>query len=89
MSRYTLKLSKSAKKLLDKNDKNTRRRIIEVLHGLTEEPYSYKGSVKLMGYENIYRARVGKYRIIYEIFNHKLIIFIQDIDSRGEVYKNL
>ncbi|WP_412733876.1 type II toxin-antitoxin system RelE family toxin [Heyndrickxia sporothermodurans] len=89
MSKYILELSKGSKKFLDKSDKITRERIINVIHALTENPYSYAGTIKLTGYENIYRVRVGKYRIIYQILNEKLIIFIQDIDSRGDIYIKL
>lgn len=42
---------------------------------------------KLRGYTNIYRLRVGDYRIIYKIISNG--IFIQDILPRGEAYKRL
>ncbi|MDF0727130.1 type II toxin-antitoxin system RelE/ParE family toxin [Cytobacillus sp. S13-E01] len=89
MSRYLLELSKSSKKFLTKSDRVTREPIINVLHALTENPFSYPGIVKLSGYEDTYRVRVGKYRIIYQVFDEKLLIFIQDIDSRGDIYKHL
>ena len=89
MSRYLLELSKSSKKFLTKSDRVTRERIINVLHALTENPFSYPGIVKLSGYEDTYRVRVGKYRIIYQVFDEKLLIFIQDINSWGDIYKHL
>jgi mRNA interferase RelE/StbE len=89
MSRYRLELSKSSKKFLDKSDRITRGRIINVIHALTENPYSYPGIIKLTGYEDTYRVRIGKYRVIYQVVNNLLLIFIQDIDSRGDVYKQL
>jgi mRNA-degrading endonuclease RelE of RelBE toxin-antitoxin system len=43
------------------------------------------GDIKLLkGQSNIFRARVGKYRIIFRITDD--IVFIRDIDSRGQVY---
>lgn len=89
MSRYTLELSKSSLKFLGKSDRITRERIINVIHALTENPYSYPGTTKLTGFVDTYRVRVGKYRVIYQIFDEKLLIFIQDIDSRGDIYKHL
>ena len=89
MSSYRLELSKSSKKFLDKSDRNTRERIINVIHALTENPYSYPGIIKLTGYEDTYRVRIGKYRVIYQVVNNLLLIFIQNIDSRGDVYKQL
>jgi len=37
---------------------------------------------------NGYRVRVGDYRIIYEIFDKKVIILIMRIGHRREIYKN-
>jgi mRNA interferase RelE/StbE len=89
MSRYSLELSKSSIKFLDKSDRVTRERIINLIHALSENPYSFPGIIKLAGYEYTYRVRIGKYRVIYQVLNEILLIFIQDIDSRGDVYKQL
>ncbi|WP_396953598.1 type II toxin-antitoxin system RelE/ParE family toxin [Neobacillus niacini] len=50
---------------------------------------SYPGIIKLTGYEDTFRVRIGKYRLIYQVIDESLLIFIQDIDSRGDVYKQL
>jgi mRNA interferase RelE/StbE len=89
MSRYRLELSKSSKKFLDKSNRVTRERIINVIHALSENPYSYPGIIKLTGYEDTYRVRIGKFRLIYQVLDESLLIFIQDIDRRGDVYKQL
>jgi mRNA interferase RelE/StbE len=89
MSRYRLELSKSSKKFLDISDRITRERIINVIHALSENPYTYPGIIKLTGYEDTFRVRIGKYRLIYQVIDESLLIFIQDIDSRGDVYKQL
>jgi mRNA interferase RelE/StbE len=89
MSRYRLELSKSSKKFLDKSDRITRERIINVIHALSENPYTYPGIIKLTGYEDTFRVRIGKYRLIYQVIDESLLIFIQDINSRGDVYKQL
>ena len=36
---------------------------------------------------DFFRLRIGKYRAIFTIVNHKLIIMVIDIDSRGGIYK--
>lgn len=41
---------------------------------------------KLQGY-NLYRLRVGDYRVIYSVDNGIRIITIENIDNRGDVYK--
>ena len=45
------------------------------------------GCTKLTGSKNAYRIRVGIYRIVYEIYDKQLIIFIFDVDHRKDVYR--
>ena len=45
------------------------------------------GVVKLSGTSDIYRIRVGDYRIIYEIQDIGLVILILKIGNRRDVYK--
>ena len=41
----------------------------------------------MQGGENTYRLRVGTLRIIYQIEQNQLIIYLLTIGSRGDVYK--
>ncbi|MCM1246425.1 MAG: type II toxin-antitoxin system RelE/ParE family toxin [Roseburia sp.] len=44
--------------------------------------------VKLMqSHENLWRLRVGEYRILYTVDNSKLIVCVIDAGNRGEIYK--
>lgn len=45
------------------------------------------GSLKLKGYNNQFRIRVGDYRIRYFIDNSKNEVLILDIAHRKDVYK--
>ena len=49
-------------------------------------PQGYK---KILGYENLYRIRVGEWRIIYAIEDEQLIILILEIGPRAGVYREL
>lgn len=42
---------------------------------------------KLQGYSNLYRLRIGDYRVIYQIENGNIII--DAVLPRGEAYKRL
>ncbi len=42
---------------------------------------------KLQGYSNLYRLRIGDYRVIYQI--EKGVIIIDAVLPRGEAYKGL
>lgn len=87
MSMYKLKTSKAFDKFLDKH-RDLSSTIIAKLELIAQNPYNTTLDIaKLQGYENHYRLRVGKYRILYEILEQEILIYAYDADSRGGVYK--
>jgi mRNA interferase RelE/StbE len=68
-------LERRASRQLEKLDKDVRDRIVKALHVLRDEGFSRKlDIVKLRGYKNYYRLRVGKYRILFELEAERTII---------------
>jgi mRNA interferase RelE/StbE len=63
---YTVVISKSVQKHIDDLPNDVRERVLEKIQNLADEPRP-DGSVKLKGYDNEYRIRVGDYRVRYEI----------------------
>lgn len=53
--------------------------------GLSKDPRP-QGSLKLKG-RNEYRIRVGNYRIIYDIYDSKLIVGVATFGHRKDVYE--
>lgn len=85
---YKLEFSKKAKKFIDKQDKVARNRIKNSLLQLAENPYNRSLDIKpLEGYRSVYRYRIGDIRVLYEVENDNLIIYVTKIDNRGDVYK--
>lgn len=41
---------------------------------------------KLKGHSDLLRLRVGEYRIIYTVYNGKLVVIVIDAGNRGEIY---
>lgn len=81
---YQIFIKKRAKKFIDKLPKNEKIRIISAIEQL---PHS--NNIKSMkGHKDLFRLRVGEYRIIYTINNLELIICVIDAGNRGEIYKN-
>jgi mRNA interferase RelE/StbE len=46
-----------------------------------------RGAVKMAGAATAWRIRVGAYRIIYDIFDDRLLIVIIRVGHRREVYR--
>lgn len=85
---YEFEFSNEAKKYLKKLDKKTAMRIVNALEGIRPTPTYHQNVKKMIGYEGeIYRLRVGNLRILYELIDNRLVIFVFRIGSRGDIYK--
>ncbi len=56
-------------------------RIRDVIRGLVFYPYGGDAQ-KLKGEENIWRRRVGNYRIKYEILKDERVVYVFDVERR-------
>jgi len=85
---YSVKYKKSALKKLDKLDVPVRNRIKtwieENLEGC-ENP-RWKGKPLTGDMNELWRYRVGDYRIIAQIQDAEVVILVVKIDKRGDVY---
>jgi mRNA interferase RelE/StbE len=84
---YRILFTKQADKALRKMPRNTAQLIREKLDQLAQNPYARNPNmVRLQGRPG-YRLRVGDWRIIYEVEDDRLIIFVLRIAPRGGVYR--
>jgi len=86
MARYSIEISRTAEKQLKKLDPDDQRRVAKAMVALACDPYP-QGSRKLTGYDDVFRIRVGRYRILYSVSGKKLIIIILKIGDRKDVYR--
>ena len=85
---YEIELSRSAQKYLSKLDMRTRSRIFKHLKILSDNPRSPELDIKrFQGSPNLYRLRVGTFRVLYNIQDNILLVNVIKIGSRGDVYK--
>ncbi|MBA2328369.1 MAG: type II toxin-antitoxin system RelE/ParE family toxin [Flavisolibacter sp.] len=88
MKRYTVVVTQSAEKELQKLPVRMIEMIVGVLKSLEENPRP-PGHKKLKGYKNLWRARVGNYRIIYAIDDIILLVDVREIGHRKDIYNQL
>jgi len=81
---YSLIYSEIAKKQIKKLEKNLQKRIILALERVRIRPYPH--IKKLVG-NPYFRLRVGNYRIILDIKENKLLIFVIEVSHRKNIYK--
>ena len=82
---FQVEFSKKADRQLNKLPIELQKRIIIYLERIRIRPFHY---VKKLQGTPYYRVRVGEYRIILDIQENKLIVFILEIGHRRNIYKN-
>ncbi|HEV2946874.1 MAG TPA: type II toxin-antitoxin system RelE/ParE family toxin [Gemmataceae bacterium] len=86
MARYEVIFKPSAEKALHKLPETVQRRIVAAVEGLQDDPRP-PGSVKLSGELDLWRIRVGDYRLVYTIDDDELIVLVVRIGHRKDVYR--
>ena len=86
MATYELEISRTAEKQLRRLPHADRRRVARAMLALAEDPRP-RGTRKLEGYDDVFRIRVGRYRILYSISGEKLVIIVLKVGHRRDVYR--
>ena len=76
--------SEKSVKQLEKIDKKDAQKIYDSVLECVEEPF--RVVIRLTN-SPFYRMRVGKYRVILDLQQNKMIIFVVEYDHRGQIYK--
>ena len=86
MASYNVELTRTAEKQLRRIAKRDRNRMVEAIRGLADSPRPH-GARKLQGYDDVYRIRVGRYRVVYEVFDDRVIVIVLKVGHRKDIYK--
>lgn len=80
---YKIIIEKPAQKFIAKQPKPQQKRIFQALKYLPDQ-----GDIKpLKGSNNLFRLRVGSYRIIYTVENEIFTVLVLEAGNRGDIYK--
>jgi len=83
---YTIFISKSVQKQIDDLPIHVRERVVEKIQNLAGEPRP-DAVVKLKGYNNEYRIRVGDYRVRYNIDDESQFVQLLQCKHRKDIYR--
>ena len=83
--RYTLEFRPAAVRQLRKLPKDAQRAATESLRQQPRPP----GAGKLAGTDDLWRIRVGDFRIVYTITDEALVITVVRVANRREVYRGI
>jgi mRNA interferase RelE/StbE len=83
MTKYHIRLSKPARKFIDKQSVKQKERLLKAIYKLP-----HNGDIEDMsGYKNKFRLRVGNYRVVYSVYEKVLTVEVLKVGNRGDVYK--
>lgn len=86
--RYELQYTHTARKGIKKLDGSVRQRIRTAIEALAEDPRP-AGCVQIKGHTDMWRIRVGDYRIRYAVDDGVLVVLLLKVASRGGFYDDL
>lgn len=85
--KYSLTFKNSAAKEFRGLPTNIKQRSGQAIEKLCFDPRP-DGVVKLKGDDDLYRIRIGDYRVIYEVNDSKQTLQIMRVRHRGDAYQN-
>lgn len=87
MTPYEVTIARRAVKALAALPRKEQQRIRAAIDLLADTPRP-PGCVAMAGEAHAYRVRVGDYRIVYDVFDDRLVIQVVRIGHRRDVYRN-
>lgn len=85
---YRVRLSERATRDLDPLPDRIWQRVRDALYGLRQTPRR-PGSVKIHGQPDVYRLRIGDYRVLYHIDDAAQTVTVLRVLHRRDAYRRL
>ncbi|NYH53892.1 mRNA interferase RelE/StbE [Nocardiopsis arvandica] len=86
--RYVLQYTNTARKGIKRLDGSVRKRVRAAIEALADDPRP-NGCVQVKGHPDMWRIRVGDYRIRYELDDGVLVVLVLKVAPRGGFYDDL
>jgi mRNA interferase RelE/StbE len=87
MADYVIVFARAARKDLESLEANVVKRVFSKIENLAMQPRP-AGCRKLVGEENLWRIRVGDYRVVYSIDDRTLQVDVISVRHRSKAYEH-
>ena len=85
---YRIEFARKALREFQNLPAQVKKRLKPKIDALGQNPRP-RGVKKIEGKENLYRIRVGDYRVIYEVQDKVLLVLVVKLGDRKDIYKYL
>ena len=86
MASYRIEVPATAEKQIRKLGKADQLRVLRAVQTLAADPYP-AGARRLHGYEDVFRIRVGTFRILYSVAARVLVVIVLKVGHRKDLYR--
>jgi mRNA interferase RelE/StbE len=86
MDEYELRFARAARRELEALDTAMVQRLFSAIERLAQDPRP-RGCRKIQGADNLWRIRVGDYRVLYTIDDQARLLDILAIRHRSDAYR--
>jgi len=83
---YIVRVDRLAEKFIAEQDKKLRKRLFAEIQSLVTNPRP-AGAIPIKGRKNLYRVRVGNFRIVYLVKDEELLVLVVRAGHRKEIYE--
>jgi mRNA interferase RelE/StbE len=87
VSTYKIEWLPAAVRRFGHLDPQVQARILRRVSALADDPRP-SGVVKLSGADDLWRIRIGDYRVIYRLVDAVLVVTVVEVGHRREVYRS-
>lgn len=82
----TVQFKPAAMRQFEKPPREVQKRVARRVEALGDDPFP-PGCKRLAGSPDVWRARIGDCRLVYQVQKEILLILVVKIGHRGEVYR--
>ena len=86
--RYQVEIVKHAQRQIRNLSPQIHKRVLTRIRALADDPRPH-GVIRMAGEDDLYRIRVGEYRVIYSIEDDILLVLVVSVGHRREIYRDL
>jgi mRNA interferase RelE/StbE len=86
VTEYRITFARSARRELEALDARLIQRIMAAVDALAKEPRP-RGCRKLRGESNLWRIRIGEYRVVYAVYDEQQLVDIIAVRHRSKAYE--
>ncbi len=83
---YTIRIEKQASKRIASIETVAKRRVVRKIRAFASDP-RLDGCRKLSGSGDVYRIRVGDYRIVYLVLDAVNVVAVTKVGHRKDIYR--